>query len=155
MKTQELELRLATFFDFRRNLIVPRIAPGLVIPYEADLIIVTPSRWATEVEIKISASDIRAESKKSPWAHRSENIKKFYYAVPEDLADCKYLPQDCGLISVMENPGKYDLVCEIIRPPKINKEAAKITDAQYIYLSRLGCMKIWTLKEKLLRGKMG
>jgi hypothetical protein len=54
--------------------------------HEADLFVISKARYATEIEVKISASDWRADLSKAKHAsHRF--IKFFYYAVPEELAE--------------------------------------------------------------------
>ena len=54
------------------------------INHECDILTVSPSYWATEVEIKISLSDLKADFKKKH-NHLSNAIKYFYYCIPEHL----------------------------------------------------------------------
>jgi len=157
MNTREMEIELARFFDSRANIIIPNVHWGLGLAYEADLVIVNPSRYVTEIEIKVSKGDIKADLSKKYYAHKSRKIKKFFYAVPENLIDCEYLPLDCGLIVVSEQGkksrariNKRSNRCRIIRPPRVNSRAEKLTDKEYSHLLHLGCMRIWNLKEKLL-----
>ena len=148
MNTQLLEHKVATFFGIRTNLIVPNVWWGLGLNYEADLVVLRPSMWAIEIELKISKSDIKADNKK--WhSHESKLFRHFYYAVPCELENCEYLPKEKGLISVDLNR-KYDSV-KIIRPSKINKNARKLTDNEYLILLRLCSMLVWSLKERLIK----
>lgn len=69
--------------------------------HEADLFVISKSRFATEVEIKLTIADWRADAKK--FKHQSHKyVKYFYYAVPEELITKS--PDDIdpryGLISV-------------------------------------------------------
>lgn len=54
--------------------------------HEADLFVVSKSRYATEIEVKTSLADWKNDFKKKK--HQTLKwIKYFYYAVPEELAD--------------------------------------------------------------------
>jgi hypothetical protein len=142
LNSSDVEYAVAKFFNPRINLIVPNVYWGLGFSYELDLLVVNrPSMHCCEVEIKVVKSDIKAEEKKSHH-HESKRIRRFFYAVPWYLADCEYLPKDCGLISVDEN-----LKCTVLRPPRINKTARPLDTMEYVKLLELGCMRIWTLKE--------
>jgi len=141
IKTPEMEVALARHFNYRLNVIVPNVSWGFGLNYEADLIIVTPLRYVTEIEIKVSLSDIKAEKKKRGFAHRGIYIRRFYFAVPYYLCDCEYIPNNCGLLSVDES-----LRVKSLRAPRHNSSAQKITDTQLNKLLHLGCMRIWTLK---------
>ena len=139
-----MEIALARYFDHRINIIIPNISTGMHLNHEADLLILNPNGYATEIEIKVSSSDIKADAMKNHH-HRSRKIKKFYYAVPKNLKDCQDLPKDCGLICVDDN-----LNCTTIRAPRLNTKAVKFTDKEIMHLLHLGCMRIWNLKEKIL-----
>ena len=56
----QLALRNSDIFNPTRDLIVPNVSYGM-LPYEADLIGITPSGQVTEVEIKRSIEDLRAD----------------------------------------------------------------------------------------------
>lgn len=141
MTARDVEIRVANFFSYRQNLIVPNIHYGLAVLYEMDMVVITKSRYLYEVEIKVTASDIKADLKKRH-QHDSNLAKLLFFAVPEKLADNENIPGRAGIISV----GKY---VEITRAPITNKAARKISDKQYYDVLRLGCMRIWSLKEKL------
>jgi hypothetical protein len=152
MNTQRLEWLVADFLGVRENLIVPNVKYGFYgMPYEADLIVVAPSMYATEIELKVSKSDIKADNNKEAYAHKSKRIKRFFYAVPDELKDCEYLPIDCGLIIARERIYSNGQNCMIVRPPRINKDAKKLTEQEYRVLLRLCAMRVWTLKERLVR----
>lgn len=136
-----IEIAVARSFSYRQNIIVPNISWGWGLRYEVDLVIVSPSKYAWEIEIKTSKQDIKNDLKKRHF-HDSNKFKRFSYAVPWYLEDCEYLKRDCGLISVDKN-----LICKTIRPPRLNKYAQKLTDKEIVKLLSLGCLRIWTLKE--------
>jgi len=64
--TPEMECALAGWFDYRQNLIVPCVYWGVgYYTHECDLLIVSRAGYVTEVEIKISRSDLRADARTS------------------------------------------------------------------------------------------
>jgi len=141
LNAADVEVAVARYLGARVNIIVPNVFWGLGLNYECDLFSVSPSGYATEVEIKVSRSDIKADLKK--WqAHRSKLIRRFFFAVPEYLSDDDNIPKDCGLISVDKN-----LQCKALRPPRVNKESRRLRDGEIHHLLHMGCMRIWGLKE--------
>lgn len=145
MKSCDIEIAVAKKFNFRRNIIVPNVSWGLLKYHEADLLIVTKSGYATEIEIKVSASDIRADLKKKH-GHVDHKIKYVYFAVPEELAGHADIPRHFGLISV-SNYGR----CTILRRSESNRSAVKLTEKEINHLLHLGCMRIWLLKKKIIK----
>lgn len=57
-----------------------------LLGYEADFIIMTPNGYLTEIEIKSSFEDFKADFKKDHH-HDDERIYHFYYCVPENIKD--------------------------------------------------------------------
>lgn len=54
--------------------------------HEADLFVISKSKYATEIEVKTSLSDWKADLSKSK--HKDlKFLKNFYYAVPTELID--------------------------------------------------------------------
>jgi len=150
MNSVEIELAVAKYFDYRRNLIVPNVFWGLGFLYELDLLVLTPSNIAYEVEIKTSLSDLKADKKKRSVAHNSNRITRFYFAIPESLIEksLNHIPEKAGVFSVSNKH-----YAKLIRPPKINKLAKKFTPQERIKLAELAAMRIWTLKENLYNYK--
>jgi hypothetical protein len=142
---QDIELALSHHFNSRINLIVPNVSWGLQIGYEADLVIVTPSKYAFEVEIKVSIADLKRDSLKRH-GHCSTKFKRLYFAVPDDMQvealDC--IPERSGLFAI----DKFGFV-RLIRAPHINLDARKLTDSEMKHLYELMAMRVWNLKEKL------
>ena len=81
----QLALRNSDLFDRRKCLIVPNVSWGM-LPYEADLLAITPSGKVTEIEIKRSLSDLKADFRKEH-RHDAGCVSRFFYCVPECLAD--------------------------------------------------------------------
>ena len=145
----EVESAVSLFFGIRETVMVPNVSWGL-LNHEADMVVLKPSGWAEEVEIKVSASDIKADLKKNRGrGHmRSPLIRKIWFAVPERLADDTNIPFFAGILKINERGRRV----EIHRPAKLNLGARKLTDKEIYKLMRLGCMRIWSLKNKAIAG---
>lgn len=78
-----LALRNSGLWNKRSDIIVPNLSWGL-LPYEADFVIVSKSGYLTEIEIKRSWEDFKADFKKDH-KHDDERIYKFAYCVPESI----------------------------------------------------------------------
>jgi len=146
MTSQFIELNLARYIGTRTHMIVPNVAWGLRFLYELDLLIVYTSGFAREIEIKTSFSDFKAERKKRAFAHKDKRIQYFYFAIPKEL-ESKILPlvsEKAGLFTVDEF-GRVNLV----KLPKKNKYAIKLTSDEMIKLGKLASMRIWNLKSRI------
>ena len=154
ISTPEMETALSTYLNYRTNLIVPNVSWGMNL-HECDLLVVSKAGYLTEIEIKVSRADLRADTKK--WhQHISHKIKRLFFALPDYLEDCiDMVPERAGIILVRPNanvPGVYPYYprCKEIRPAKCNKAATKISDADRYKIARLGTLRIWRLKRKLI-----
>jgi hypothetical protein len=141
-----MEIAVVALIGYRENTIVPNISYGWGLAHEADLICVNPNMYVTEIEIKVTASDLKADFSK--WhKHKSKKIHSLVYAVPEKLVDlCKELaPSTAGIIEVSWNEylGKYK--ARWVRRAKKNHNPP-ITGNDLHNLLRLSAMRIWTLK---------
>jgi hypothetical protein len=152
--TPEMEIALSTYFDYRQQLIVPNVSWGMHM-HECDLLIVSKAGYLTEVEIKVTRADLRADKKK--WhGHRSPVIKRLFFALPDYLEKCiDMVPKRAGIILIKPKdnvPGEYPYSprCREIRPAQRQKGAGKITDADRYKIARLGALRIWNLKRKLV-----
>lgn len=146
MTANEVEILVAEFWGYRRNLIVPNVSWGWGIRYEADMVIVPPSNWAIEIEIKVTASDISRDRLKRH-CHNCNRFRKLYFAVPHELAGHPDIPGNAGIIDVTVPGGGVS----IIREAKPNKFATKIDASQRLKLAELGSMRVWDLKRHLRR----
>jgi|CXWL01.1.fsa_nt_gi hypothetical protein len=64
MTSKEIQLKLARYkFNYMRDAIFLNIQNGAV-GFESDMLIVRPSKWAIEIEIKISLADFKADFNK-------------------------------------------------------------------------------------------
>ncbi len=148
MTAKEMELALASFFDYRRNLIVPNVGWGWFV-HECDLVVVTKTGFAWEVEIKTSLSDLLRDKKKIH-LHHSQRITCTYFAIPEDLMKHQHhIPEEAGIIECRKIEGDGGIICIRRRMPKRMK-SQKITIEEKEKLGHLAAMRIWRLKRKIM-----
>jgi hypothetical protein len=150
-----MEVAIATMFGIRTHVIVPNISWGLPGMHECDLFVIPKSGCAKEVEIKRSKSDFLADFKKGHnHVDRQKRISEFYYAFPADLVDkcIDLVPENAGII-VCERYKNYrgieSVRASIKRKAKWIKDSRKLTLEEQFKIARLGCMRIWGLKQKL------
>lgn len=152
MKTLEMEIAVMRWLDIRKNLIVPNISFGMGL-HECDLLSLTKSGYATEVEIKVSKADL-LKDKLKPHGHESKMIKYLYFAVPEKLEKValQEIPERAGLLVVRCRSDKKSYV-STMRFPKQRKGAVKWSEKERMNLARLGTMRILGLKNNILKLK--
>ena len=168
MKTIDIEIAIIQHFNPRQNIVVPNVSWGLSNKeykalHECDVLILSKTGYATEIEIKVSKADLLKDGDKRH-GHTHNLIRRLYFAVPEELKEIalESIPTTAGLL-VVEN---YEKVIYIpwggsktipavrvrhIREPQTNTSAVKWTDEQRHQLTRLGTMRILGLKEKIQR----
>lgn len=155
IKTIEIEEAVARKFGVRTNIIVPNLSWGLAGMHENDLFIVKQSGYGVEVEIKISKSDLLSDFKKShQHKDRFNRIKEFYYAFPESmLKTCEELiPKDAGIIVCRRSDwGKKLVYASFHRAATPIKTARKLTAEEQCKIAKLGCMRIFSLKNKIIQ----
>lgn len=164
MNASEMEKLIYTYFENSSLVIVPKISgnnwwldtevdPMIwknIVNHECDMLIVTKNRYLTEVEIKISLSDLKADFKKEH-QHKDENIKNFYYAFPEEMKEkaIELIPEGAGILIAVKkhlNSGYEYRAIECYRKPKINKLAKPINDKVLSMIYRLGYLRYWNYR---------
>lgn len=141
-----IEVAVARHFGWRTNLIVPNVSWGLHgLAYEADMVVVRPSGWAMEIEIKCTASDIRAEARKHH-GHGYRGFRMLWFAVPSALVDADEIPSRAGVLAVADN-----MRVTTHRAPTVARDARKLTVGEVHRLACLGAMRVWSLKEQCQR----
>lgn len=160
MTTHKMESLIYIYFESGSLVIVPKISKNNywfdnktmlwkeIVNHECDMLIVTKNYYLTEVEIKISLSDLKADFKKKH-QHKDENIKNFYYAFPEEMKEkaLELIPKECGILIAVKK--KCSIPCrkiECYRKPKINKEAKSINDIVLSKIYRLGYLRYWNYR---------
>lgn len=152
MTTLEMEVALIQHLNIRQNLIVPNIYWGMGLNYECDLVKLTSSGYATEIEIKVSKSDLLKDKEKRH-SHNSHLFKYLYFAVPKELKDLALdnIPEKSGLYVVNINEKYYrKYVVDEVRKPLKKSNYQWDIDARH-KLASLGAMRILGLKRKLLK----
>jgi hypothetical protein len=160
MTADDVEIAVVRLYDIRATLVVPNASWGAGV-HECDLLILTNSGYLTEVEIKVTKADLVADLKKTH-AHRSDKIKKLFYALPESVLSRpgvkEIIPAHAGIISVdVERWGdgrpnhwrNHAHTARFDREAAINGGARPITEAERYEIARLGALRIWDLKRRL------
>ncbi len=153
LKALDIEIAMADYYGIRQYTIIPNISWGLGV-HECDLLIMNKLGWCTEIEIKVSKADLIKDLDKKH-NHKSDKIKNLWFAVPSDLIDdaLTNVPAHAGIYAVVYIPRnkvkKYRV--DVIRPSVINKDARALIEAEILQFYRLGCMRIWGLKKKLVK----
>lgn len=165
-----MEVAITKMMDFRKNIIVPNISWGAGL-HECDLLVINKKGFATEVEIKVSKADLKKDFTKGH-NHESIKIKYLYYAVPESLLGIalELVPAHAGIIVCKAHEQKHVIIGKIAtdegtttcwkipnplilahihRSPKPVHEYRAMTEKEIINICRLGCMRIWKLKEQI------
>ena len=160
MNTSEMEKLIYWYFKDSSLVIVPKISGNNwwfdsetmlwknIVNHECDMLIVTKNHYLTEIEIKISLSDLKADFKKKH-QHKDENIKNFYYAFPEEIKEkaIELIPEEAGiLIAIKKEDGIQYREIECYRKPKINKGAKPINDKVLSMIYRLGYLRYWNYR---------
>lgn len=144
--SMDIEIAVAKHFNMLQNLIVPNVS--WMTGHECDVIVLSKAGIASEIEIKVSTSDLKADAQKRH-GHRSKLIHKLYFAIPDYMEkDIAFIPEHAGILIVSSAPNKYCNRIKCIRDPQRNKFPAWDDKLRYNLL-RLSTMRIWTLKQKL------
>ena len=151
LTTLDMEIALMQYLGIRQNIAVPNVSWGL-LPYEADLVVLTKSNYATEIEIKVSKSDMVRDKKKNH-EHDSAYFKYLYFAVPKELTEfaLTIIPEKAGLLEVSKMDTRYWV--RQARAPKRNLECVQWKAHERFKLAELGCMRILGLKKKVMKYK--
>ena len=152
MKAIEIEVAVAHHFGTRQNLIVPNTSWGLSM-HECDLLVMTKAGFLYEVEIKVTKADLKRDAKK-PHGHDNVRLKRLYFALPEKIAkECMDLiPFHAGVLAVkpVEDGVFYHEIVECLRKAVDRKGARFVTPDEAYAIARLGALRIWGLKEKII-----
>jgi len=170
----EIEVAIAKYYGIRKHIIVPNVSWGFCWKdkdgwhsmHECDMFIIRKSGYAIEVEIKRTKSDLLNDFKKRH-GHVSTKIREFYYAIPEEKADewSKLIPEHAGIITYYKyvqdiwdrkksrwtDKTKWVMGVKTMRKAKINKFSVKLTTEEQFKIARLGTLRIWNLKEKMIK----
>lgn len=153
----QIELGIANYFNYRTNIVVPNVSWGL-LNHEADLIVMSNAGYLTEIEIKRSWSDFLADFRKSH-THDDDLISWYYYAVPKSISQkCRERLSEIdprkkwGLLEYSE----FDGWCyvDLVYYPNNKTEhltRKKLSSKDQFQFARLGAMRTWSLKNKIIK----
>ena len=128
MTTLQIEIAIMDFIGVRQNVIVTGVHWGLKVGnqqmHECDLLSLSKSGYASEIEIKISKYDLLKDKFKKH-KHNHGHLKYLWFAVPEILKDIALheIPDRAGLYTIKEF--ENDLTVKIERFAKKSKFAKK------------------------------
>lgn len=154
--TIEMEVAIAKHFGVRQNIIVPNISWGFAM-HECDMFIIKKSGLTAEVEIKRTKYDLLADFKKRHnHVDKQNRISELYYAIPLEIYEvCKDLiPQDAGILTCEKyhaGHGTRRVYVSRKREPARVKNSRKLTEEEKLKIAWLGTMRIWSLKEKIIK----
>jgi len=141
-------------FYIRSHIVVPNVHWGLGFNHELDLLSITdPAYIGTEIEIKVTKSDLKKDLLKEH-KHEDPRIRQLYFALPIELEEAafEYVPKEAGIITVYKNPNavwKHRAYrCVIRRNAKPKKHFTAFTREEIFKLLRLGNMRYWSLFSK-------
>ena len=153
---QTVQIALSKYFDCRRNLVLPNAYYGVHgLNHEVDLLVVKPTGYAIEVEIKLSKADLKKDFEKKH-GHKSRIIDQIYYCVTPKLVALalEIVPEECGIL-VYDPPQerlkwrKRNSYVSVHRTAKSKRPRPKFNDQQIYDVLRLSSLRVWSLKEKL------
>lgn len=157
MKTKDIESAIFKHWvGKQKKAIIPNVSWGFHI-HECDLLVVEKDLSITEVEIKVSKSDLKADQKK--WhGHNSSRITRLYFAIPEYLFndECiSFIPSHAGILVIKEvvSIGKRFLVVENKRKPLKNKSNYKATIKDLHTLLYLQTYRLNKYHDNLIKDK--
>lgn len=162
-----LALRNSGLWNKRTDIMIPNLSWGL-LPYEADFVVVSKSGYLTEVEIKRSWEDFKADFKKNH-NHDAEQVYYFYYCVPVSIISKvkEFLMEKYGeryslcapavlwydesgnvRVAVDDNQRCFGMhYASSISP---NVKHRKLFLEEQLTVARLGQLRYWSLLEKHL-----
>lgn len=144
-----MEIALMKEFKFNQNYIVPNVHFGVYMlgkeMHECDLLVVTKSGYATEIEIKVSKADLKKDFTKKH-SHDHPAIGRLFYAVPEELKEIalELIPDNAGLITVDD-----EYYCSYVKDAVYKEKRHKWNKDEIFNVLRLGTMRIFNLKKRI------
>ena len=136
-------------FSFLRYIVVPNVAWGMGLDYECDLLAMTDCGYLVEVEIKISAADIKRDAKKRKWGtyDKDSPVSRLYFAAPAALASVliEHAPMYAGVITVQAGLTGFAVRTE--RKAQ-KRDVRSLNDEERLKLARLGTLRYWSRRSR-------
>lgn len=159
MTTKEIEMAIIYNWlkDMAKYTIIPRLSFGL-LNHEADLAIIDQYGRLTEIEIKRSLADLRADFKKDVF-HCDERVYKFYYCLPVSIMEETFAVFDQHEEKIKQLLGDkeyrrpavlfYDENGNIFTVGHARTKGRKLTMEERVKAMRLMSIKYWDMRKKL------
>lgn len=151
----EIEVALAEsqYFDFVKNIVAFNVngeSSLLPLGHECDMLVMSKSGYLTEIEIKRSWSDFKADFKKGHHHEGNGLIKRLYYAVPYSIAK---KVSDYIVENHISCDGVYYYTEDLFVRQYIgyvnHKDFRKLTTDEQFQVARYGAMRCVMLKKKI------
>ena len=155
----EIEVALAktSEFNYIKNIVafnVNGIGQTLLIQHECDMLVLSKSGYLTEIEIKRSWEDFKADFKKKHSHESNGIIKTFMYCIPISILDkvLEFFKDKTlsfnTLISYDENLfiRFHNIECKEFKP---NFKYRKLFLEEQLQIARYSAMRVIPLKEKI------
>lgn len=149
-----LALRNSGIWNKRSDIMIPNLSWGL-LDYEADFVVLSKSGYLTEVEIKRSWEDFKADFNKKH-KHDADQVYYFYYCVPEKIYDkvisfFQLKSSDninINLPAVIYYTESGNIVRTGFGNPYSRGKRRKLFLEEQLIIARLGQLRYWNLLEK-------
>lgn len=154
MTEQDIIIALVKLFGTEKNILLPNASFGIGLNYEADLMVITNRGYSTEIEVKITESDLLNDFKKKNF-HNCRKNKYLYYAVPESMKDfaLSKVPEQYGIYIIEQfslyRPSRAKTYLETnyrakcIRKAKCIPNSQKFTKEEMEKMYRLVYLRYW------------
>jgi len=117
---------------------------------ESDVIAISEAGYINEVEIKVSAADLRRDAKKYRWRHDvKQDVHYYWLAVPEELTYAALSrAHDIGGAGVIRcAPGRGGVVAEVEeRPQRWPGPSEEKFPNPAMTVARLAMLRYWDMK---------
>lgn len=145
-----MQLAVVKLIDFRKHPIIPNVSYGFFgMHYESDLIVIDNNK-ITEIEIKISLQDLKADFLKTKHQNPFKLIHRLIYAIPYELLEkaLPIIPKNYGIILVktLQRNNLTYYKASYYRIVRFNNNPS-IENKHVIKLLELAAMRIWNLKK--------
>jgi hypothetical protein len=102
MNSGLVEAAVRRHVDHRANILIPEAeiwwrGPGIGGTYRADFIAITAAGYGTELEVKVSRADWKADLTKPKWGGMPAWVTRFIYVVPMELGIPDFVPASAGV----------------------------------------------------------
>lgn len=157
-------------YPVRTHSVILNVSWGFFATHEADIVIMdNASKYITELEVKRSWADFKADFRKTT-THIEGKVEYLYYVVPESLGDrvLSFLNghdwgrdwwrlhfPDTAPVGVITYPEKGGRVKVLKNAPSLamfkecNRKQHKLFLEEENQLLRLGTLRFWSLRKKI------